>query len=190
MADDSAPVEVSLVEAAPPVSVQETSPPEPTPEPVHAPTPEPKPEPVQTQEATKPPLPKPTLERPKLPAPARQPSLAKAPALHRPSSSHVSTGVNPHGAPVAARPRYRSNPKPEYPIDARRQHQSGVVLLLVEVSADGRALNVSLKRSSGVTSLDEAAIRAVRQWTFEPANVGALPVASRAEVPVKFSLAQ
>jgi len=86
--------------------------------------------------------------------------------------------------------RYRSNPRPEYPIEARRLHEQGVVLLSVAVGADGQVTDVTLKRSSGFSSLDEAAMQAVRRWIFEPARVGGLTVSSHADVPVRFSLAE
>jgi protein TonB len=68
--------------------------------------------------------------------------------------------------------------------------QQGVVMVSVEVSADGRASDVSVSRSSGFPQLDEAAERAVRRWIFEPAKSAGLPVASRVEVPVRFSLSE
>jgi protein TonB len=69
-------------------------------------------------------------------------------------------------------------------------HQQGVVLLTVQVGADGHASDVTLSRSSGFPLLDQAALRTVRQWRFYPARAGGLPVASQVEVPVRFSLAQ
>lgn len=63
---------------------------------------------------------------------------------------------------IRARPDYRKNPEPPYPLAARRRRQEGVVLLSVKVSAQGRAVRVELKQSSGVSVLDEAAIQAVR----------------------------
>jgi protein TonB len=78
------------------------------------------------------------------------------------------------------------NPKPDYPPEADRMAQRGVVLLEVEVNAEGRVTGISIKRSSGFPLLDDAAVRGIRRWTFEPARVSGLPIASRAEVPVKF----
>jgi len=91
---------------------------------------------------------------------------------------------------VLATPRYRSNPPPEYPIASRRRHEEGVVETTVAVSRDGRALRVSLLKSSGHPLLDQAAIDAVRGWTFEPAQASGVPVASKVVVPVRFSLSQ
>jgi protein TonB len=92
------------------------------------------------------------------------------------------------GGSSNARPRYRFNPKPVYPAEARRLKQQGRVLLTVEVNAAGRPTSVTLKSSSGVPALDSAALSAVRRWSFEPARAAGLPVASRVEVPVQFAL--
>ena len=192
MRDDSTLVDVSLVEAAPSPQVVE-APPEPkappVPEPMLAPPPEAEPE--QVAESAETPIPTPPRQTPKPPASMRQPAHArKATTSVRTSPASSSTGANLYGTASLARPSYRSNPRPEYPVEARRLHQQGLVLLSVEVGADGRPREVTLKRSSGVRSLDEAAMQAVRRWTFEPANVGGLPVTSRADVPVRFSLAE
>ena len=53
-------------------------------------------------------------------------------------------------------PRYRSNPRPDYLGEARRLRQQGRVILEVKVSAEGQPASVSVKRSSGVASLDAA----------------------------------
>jgi protein TonB len=88
----------------------------------------------------------------------------------------------------SAHPRYRHNPPPEYPALARQRRQEGVVLLAVRVTAKGKAGEVTVKKSSGFPLLDEAAMRTVRRWEFEPARSGGLPVESDTEVPVRFQL--
>jgi protein TonB len=107
------------------------------------------------------------------------------------SSSEAGSGATTTRAEpgVRARPRYRSNPEPIYPASARLRRQEGLVLLRVDVTADGRASRVALEKSAGVSALDEAALEAVRGWEFEPARVGSEAVASRIEVPVRFKLA-
>lgn len=82
--------------------------------------------------------------------------------------------------------RYRRNPAPAYPASALREHREGVVLLLVKVSAEGRPTSVEVRRGSGTRLLDEAAVRAVRRWRFDPARMGGKSVASDVEVPVRF----
>jgi TonB family protein len=64
----------------------------------------------------------------------------------------------------------------------------GAVMLDVLVSADGRAAEVVVKRSSGYRILDQAAVAAVRHWLFQPGRTEGLPVASHVDVPVRFRL--
>ena len=64
------------------------------------------------------------------------------------------------------------------------------MLLNVIVGADGRVHALSIARNSGHALLDEAALDAVRAWTFEPARVAGRPVASQALVPVRFSMTE
>ncbi len=84
--------------------------------------------------------------------------------------------------------RYRGTPLPAYPAAERALGVDGVVLLEVEVFADGRVGAVRLKTSSGSANLDAAALKAVREWTFVPARRGPRSVDSWVEIPVKFAL--
>ena len=83
---------------------------------------------------------------------------------------------------------YLSNPKPVYPSASRRLGEEGRVLLRVHVSAEGAALAVEIKHSSGFPRLDEAARAAVAQWRFVSARRGSEPVDSWVAVPIVFSL--
>jgi protein TonB len=83
---------------------------------------------------------------------------------------------------------YLSNPKPPYPRQARMHRQQGVVVLGVNVTADGFAAEVRIQRSSSFALLDEAALRAVRRWRFTPARKGARAIACQIDVPVRFEL--
>ena len=49
----------------------------------------------------------------------------------------------------------------------------GVVLLMVEILADGRVGRIVVSRSSGLPSLDAAAATQVSRWRFEPARLPA-----------------
>ena len=92
------------------------------------------------------------------------------------------------GERTLARPNYLRNPPPKYPAESRKLREEGLVLLKVSVTAEGRAADVRLQRSSGFARLDEAALKAVRGWEFNPARAGATPVACAVEVPVRFGL--
>ncbi len=76
--------------------------------------------------------------------------------------------------------------KPDYPEFARDAQIQGTVLLHVLVGKDGRVKNVKVKK--GVTGLDDAAIRAIKQWVFKPALSNNKPVAVWVEVPMNFHL--
>jgi protein TonB len=54
--------------------------------------------------------------------------------------------------------------------------EQGVVVLRVMIETDGRAAQVVVARSSGSARLDQAAIAAIRQWRFIPAQQGGQPV--------------
>jgi protein TonB len=81
-----------------------------------------------------------------------------------------------------------SNRPPHYPETARRRGDQGRVIVRVNVSPDGEPLTLSIAHSSGSTTLDEAAMAAVRQWRFVPARQSGQPVAAAAEVPIVFRL--
>lgn len=123
-------------------------------------------------------------------------AMASAPAT--PAAAEPSpVAAAPHSA-VAAPPAleparfdadYLNNPAPPYPLFSRRNREEGTVLLSVRVSAQGQAEQVQIKRSSGFTRLDEAALEAVRQWRFVPAQRGQVAVAASVVVPIVFKLA-
>jgi protein TonB len=90
---------------------------------------------------------------------------------------------------ISARPDYGVNPKPPYPLIARRLGTQGVVLLRVHVRADGSVAEAEIKQSSGSTLLDDSALRTVREsWRFLPARLDGVPVESWVEVPIRFVL--
>jgi TonB family protein len=86
------------------------------------------------------------------------------------------------------KPRYNLTPSPAYPTTARNKGQEGLVLLSVEVLANGRTAQVLVKKSSGYTLLDRSALEAVRSWRFEPAKRKQTPLAMTVDIPIRFSL--
>lgn len=85
-------------------------------------------------------------------------------------------------------PRYGDNARPVYPPLARLRGYQGVVILYVEVLADGRVGQAEIKRSAGHDILDRAALEAVRSWKFEPGRRAGRAVTMSVEVPVRFVL--
>jgi protein TonB len=66
---------------------------------------------------------------------------------------------------------------PEYPDIARASRTSGIVILEAVIGEDGHVRDVRVLRS--VPLLDDAAVRAVRQWQFAPTLLNGQPVARR-----------
>ena len=62
--------------------------------------------------------------------------------------------------------------------------------MLVEVRLDalGRQRELKLLRSSGVASLDSAALEAVSGWRFRPEMLDGQSVPSRVQIPIQFAL--
>ncbi len=79
---------------------------------------------------------------------------------------------------------------PEYPTFAKRSGIQGQVILEVEILRDGSvgAINVLRSLMSGPGGLDEAAIKAMKQWEFTPAKSGGQPVAVWVRIPIDYVL--
>ncbi|MCX8522258.1 MAG: energy transducer TonB [Rhodoferax sp.] len=91
-------------------------------------------------------------------------------------------------APQVARPDYAYNPPPQYPLLLREQGVGGVVWLRVWVERDGRPADIRIAQGSGYRLLDDAALRAVKQWRFTPASHAGQRLAGWVEFPVRFKL--
>ena len=88
---------------------------------------------------------------------------------------------------AAATPK-KGNPRPYYPARAVRKKWEGRVVLLAEVLPSGEVGTLKTALSSGHWLLDQAAIRAVRQWNFSPAKLAGVSVSSHVQIPVQFKL--
>ncbi len=99
-------------------------------------------------------------------------------------ASAISTG--PERAMVLARPRYRDNPSPLYPDQARRRQLEGTVVLEASIGKKGKVDELVIHASSGHRLLDEAALKAVRLWLFEPGRRNGVPIPMKILVPVRF----
>jgi protein TonB len=66
----------------------------------------------------------------------------------------------------------------------------GTVILFVEIKSDGTVGEVEVKKSlkAGKGGLDEAAIKAVKKWKFEPAKNAGKPITVWVNLPITFTL--
>ena len=153
IAPKAATTEVTLIPLEiippPPLATPSKIKPAKTPPPIVAPPPI-----VQIAVVNPPPVqvsPKPPPPTPVVPTPASAPVAEPAP-VSAPDGTARTLG----------------NPSPKYPISARMAHQEGVVRLRVLITAEGGVKEISVARSSGFDSLDNAALDTVRRWRFLP----------------------
>lgn len=83
---------------------------------------------------------------------------------------------------------YNVNPKPDYPMIARRNGFEGVVLLRVFVLEDGTVGRIEMEKSSGYGILDKSALDGVKDWIFIPGKRNGTPISSWVTVPIRFQL--
>ena len=83
---------------------------------------------------------------------------------------------------------YLNNPKPAYPMSARRNGEAGTAIVKVLVTGEGQPGRVELENSSGFDALDRSALDTVKRWRFTPATRGGEPVEAWVRVPIEFRL--
>jgi len=82
----------------------------------------------------------------------------------------------------------KNNPLPSYPLIARKNGFEGKVLIEVQISQQGKIKTILLKKSSGHSVLDHAAMEGVKNWKFEPAKRMGLSVDGAVTIPLIFKL--
>jgi periplasmic protein TonB len=93
------------------------------------------------------------------------------------------------GADIIAPPReLPRNKPPDYPPRLLQRNVEGTVRLEVLVQVDGSVGSIRVIDSSGHRLFDDAAVRAVGRWQFEPARQAGRPVAHRHIVECNFSI--
>lgn len=94
-----------------------------------------------------------------------------------------------HDAPMITEPKFARSPKhPHYPKIARKRGQEGEVIIEVWLDKTGQQTKRLVIKSSGFNILDQSALNAVEEWQFKPYIVNGIPMASRARLPINFSL--
>lgn len=89
--------------------------------------------------------------------------------------------------PPTADAGHRNNP-PDYPAEARRRGEEGVVRLSLRIGPEGQVTAAEVESSSGFAALDRAAVEAARRWRFRPAMRAGMPVAASLSTAMHFRL--
>lgn len=80
----------------------------------------------------------------------------------------------------------KGNAIPDYPAEARSAGKTGMVILKVVILADGRVADVTLMR--GDEPFASSAIKAVKQWRYEPARHKGQPITVYRIIQIPFKL--
>jgi len=88
---------------------------------------------------------------------------------------------------VSALPRFVHHAYPIYPPSMKRQNKEGVVMIEALVDATGKVRKVDVLESAGEL-FDQAAITAIQNSTFIPANTNGKPVPVLLRIPIRFRL--
>lgn len=96
--------------------------------------------------------------------------------------------VTKPGSGVTA-PRLIRDVKPNYTADAMRAKIEGIVVMQAIIERTGRVGEVRVKQSlDRQFGLDEQALRAVRQWRFEPGQKDGVAVRVLVDIEMTFAL--
>ena len=127
---------------------------------------------------------------PPLPMVTKKHSAARSlPAPPTLTASRTLTATPPaHTEMTMTRPTIMSSSKPVYPRVARESGWEGTVIIRTLIDTNGIPSQVSIRKSCGHPTLDQAAHDAVKSWIFKPAKDGNIPIAKWVDIPINFDL--
>lgn len=175
---------------ATPIALQSIAPPPPQPTPpVHAkpkvqpkPAPTPKPTPTPLPQAAAPSATPVAAPDPTPPAPA---AAATPPAAATPATGKPTMEIS---APKNVAHLDCNITQPDYPALSRRRGESGTAYVHFVVGLTGKLESIELKKSSGFSRLDDAALAALRASTCKPYLENGEPVRAAYTQPYNFNL--
>jgi len=114
------------------------------------------------------------------------PSLPAPPILAKPQT--LTATLPALTGSTSTRPTIISSFRPVYPRVARESGWEGTVIVRTLIDTDGIPNQVKILKSCGHSTLDQAAEKAVKSWTFQPAKDGNIPITKWVDIPIKFDL--
>ncbi len=91
-------------------------------------------------------------------------------------------------ATVDVQPRLRQYRPPLYPPRARGQGVEGKVVVRCVVTAGGRVKEEKIIQANPAGYFEQAALKAVKKWTFVPATLNGEKVPVYVDIPLSFTL--
>jgi TonB family protein len=104
--------------------------------------------------------------------------MAAAPAAAK------SSGARPVGGSDVPEPRRTKDAQADYPVDALIAGVTGTVIVEFVIDQRGNVSDVRVVKS--VAKLDDAAIKAVRKWKYEPTRIGDRPTEVLSHASIRF----
>jgi protein TonB len=144
-----------------------------------------------TEQSEPVPVVKPDLDQPPIETPPMENTIPEIEVpVDVPPPENAITAETAPAPPVAETANMKVNRRvdPVYPAGSRRDGEQGSGMFRVLVDERGRPMDVQVLKSSGFPRLDEAAITAIRKWSFSPAVQNSQPVKSWTRVQVTFNL--
>src|SRR5262245_62119936 len=120
------------------------------------------------------------------PAPAPTTVVASVAPPAAPTQQSEDAGAN--GQPDGKSRQLLTRVAPEYPREAKRAGQEGTTQALMRVDESGRVVEVKIISGSGSRRLDDAAVRAFKQWKFVSVPAGTAPEGSWVQTSHRFQL--
>ncbi len=120
-----------------------------------------------------------------VPQPSPEPQKPES-KTHEPAAQKTAFSLGQ----VDSHPRLTGKVNPTYPIQAKRRGIEGKVILRFLVDKKGQVSQVSVEHAQPEGMFEKSAIKAVRQWQFEPARKDGRLVAVWVEVPIRFELSR
>jgi protein TonB len=123
-----------------------------------------------------------------MPAVSTQTGSPSSTIITSQSSSTGNDNSTPHT--TISPPKILRKTEPLYPAEARRKNQQGTVILKVELDESGKIYSIDVFASSGFDLLDQAAVKAVHQWSFSPAknSTTGVPMSCITHIPIIFNI--
>jgi len=157
------------------------------------PPPEPPPQAQEPPETPEEPPPPPLPETPRLSLSRPQAPLAspRLPRIDLPLRLGKGPSLGSYQAPPAPLPKEAVplvRVAPQYPQRALRRRKQGSVKIAFTIEPDGRVSDPKVIQADPPGYFEEAALRAIRRWKFQPKREGGVAVARQAIQTIHFTL--
>jgi protein TonB len=133
---------------------------------------------------------KPEFEQPQIQTPPIEDTIPEIEVpTDEPAPAAITAETSPAPpVPETANMQVSRRVDPVYPAASRRAGEEGTGVFRVLVDSNGKPQDVSVVTSTGHPRLDEAAMTAIKKWSFKAAMQAGQAVQSYTKVQVKFEL--